>query len=48
MTWFVQSFKRFTISLVFLAPSILAGCATPPADPDALAAFKEANDRSSR
>lgn len=44
MTWFVRSFKWFRISLVFLAPSILAGCATPPADPDALAAFKEVND----
>lgn len=44
MAWFVQAFKRLLVSLVFVGPSMLAGCATPPTDPDALAAFKEAND----
>ena len=32
------------VAATILASSILAGCATPPKDPDALAAYKEADD----
>ncbi|HTO83387.1 MAG TPA: VacJ family lipoprotein [Methylomirabilota bacterium] len=36
--------SRFAAALTFVALAALGGCATPPTDPDALAAFKEAND----
>jgi phospholipid-binding lipoprotein MlaA len=36
--------RRFGIALALIGLCALGGCATPPTDPDALAAYKEAND----
>ena len=36
--------RRFAATMALLVVGLLGGCATPPTDPDALAAFKEAND----
>ena len=35
---------RLPAAVLLLAATVLAGCATPPTDPDELAAFKETND----
>ena len=35
---------RLPAAVLLLAATVLAGCATPPTDPDELAAYKETND----
>ncbi|HSY88713.1 MAG TPA: VacJ family lipoprotein, partial [Verrucomicrobiae bacterium] len=35
---------RRPAAVLLLAATVLAGCATPPKDPDELAAYKETND----